>query len=266
MNEQIANDLTGLRREEEKAFADGDFAALAKALAQAAELYQDPAEKAGTMYRAGLAGLRAGDKKLAADLLGAVKDAPSWERLSRISLLEIHFQEAEWDKAIGVIDREIDDGAVWDEETLRLEKARIMAFRLGRVDEAGAELDAALSRNSASPMALWIKLSLAVRAGAWEEAAGLYQKIVELCQAEPDEALLSSAAYRLGQVQEFRFKKPEDARQLYEKLVEGAAPPRWPASPCSRSRRPPGNGRAPKRTWPGSSTRSGPRTKKTPRP
>ena len=218
-------DLLALRQAEDSAFAAGDHAGLARALAGQAALIQDPAEKAGLLYRAGAAAEAAGDLPGAVAHFAAVTAAPFWERLARFHRLEIHWRAGEWEPLLAVLGESIAAGGDgFDPESLRLERARLLAIRLGRMDEAQADLTAVLGQNPACREAIWLRLTLALRSGNWPDAAADYTALHQLAEADQDQALARSAALRLGQITEFHFKKPEDAAAWYARLPAGDEP------------------------------------------
>ncbi len=217
------NELLKFRKQEEAAFAAGDRAALAEALANLASVLTDPGEKAGALCRAGLAALRA-DEDRALELFRMVAGDPRWERLARLARLELHWRRSEWGDYVALLDEQLQEGPAWDAASLKLEKARVMAVRMGLVDEAVALLDLILADDPSCREALWLMVVLALRSGNWERSAELYQKLHELSSEDQDAAMAQSAALRLAQVNELRAKRPEEAARWYGKIEHAGSP------------------------------------------
>lgn len=221
MSPSPASDLLKLRKQEEAAHASGNWQELVDALAGQAELLKDTGERAGTLYRAGCAALRADDRDRALELFERVTEGALWPVLARFHRFEILWGRGEWERLCQVIDEEIAAPA-WDVKTLRLEKARLLAFRRGVVEEAKAELQAMLGEDPGCREAVWINLVIALRSGDWEGVATWYRKLFELSSDDP--AMARSIALRLGQVSEFHLKDLEQARGWYENVGADKAP------------------------------------------
>jgi len=217
-------ELLEFRKQEEAAFASGDWAALAEALGHAAQAVADAAEKAGTLCRAAVAARRAGNEDRALELFRMVAGDARWERLARISRLELHWRRSEWNDYIAVLDEQLQEGAAWDAESLQLEKARVMAVRMGMVEEAVALLDAILADDPSCREALWLEIALALRSGNWERSDELYRRLYELSGEDQDVAMAQSLALRLAQINELRFHRPEEAAKWYEKIEHAGSP------------------------------------------
>lgn len=221
MNGSSAQEFLQARLAEAAAYSSGNAAELVPALLKAAENTPDPAEKLGLLYRAGSAAERAGDQGRALELFGQVKGHPIWGPLALLGRLEINWQKGEWPSLLAVLDEQLGEVSLWKEGDLRLEKARVLAFRLGRVEEAQVELDKTLALDPACREAIWLKLTLALRSGDWEAVLSQYQKLRELSAADQDAAFLQSASLRLAQIHEFRRRELGEAKAWYEQLDAG---------------------------------------------
>ncbi len=211
-------DLLKWRIVEEECHSSKNWSGLADALLGQAQAVAGPAEKAGYNCRAGAAAMKAGDDDKALDCFLKVEGDALWLRLARQYRMEIHWRRGDWEAAASLLDEELGAGSGWDATSLKLEKARILAFRLGRIGDAQAVLDGLLAENARLTQAVWIKLTLALRAGDWEGVKQNYERLFELCGADP--AFSGSCAFRLGQICEFRFQDGEGARGWYEKAGE----------------------------------------------
>jgi len=220
MNESAGKSLLELRNEEERAYSSGDWQALSAALEKQAGLMQDPTERAGALYRAACAAERAGDPDRAVGLLKRVTDAPVWESSALLHRIELHWRQGEWEALVEALDGLLAKAAAWDELALRLEKARLLAFRRGLVEDAVSELNLVLEKNPVNREALWLKLVLALRSGSWEEAAAELKRLHELSKEDHDMAFTQSSAYRLAQISEFRFKNAQEAAAYYQSIQE----------------------------------------------
>ena len=224
MNESMFSDLLSARNEEQRAYSERDFAALSKALAAQAELVPSPEEQAGLLFRAGAAAERGGDPDTAVSLYGRVEEYPPWRRLSEERLFEIHWKRGEWREILSNLDNQLGKESHWQAATLRMEKARILALRLGLFEDAHAELDNILSEDPDCREALWLKLALCLRSGEWEKTEQCYSRLFEMTESDEDPHMSAALAFRLAQIHEFRFKNPQEAKKWYTRTEPGSAP------------------------------------------
>ncbi len=224
MDAPSGKDSLKWRRQEQEAFVSGNTKQLCESLLEQARLLKDPDQKAGTLYRAACAAERAGDLDRAVEVLSRVVDSPLWERLALLTLIEVHWTRQEWRPFVQALDKELSMGSGLEERIIRLEKARVLAFRLGLTEDALREIAAVLEQDPGCREALWLRLALALRSGEWQGVTENYKALIELARQDPDPTLATSSAFRLGQVYEHRFQDPPQAAGYYEQACadEGA--------------------------------------------
>ncbi|OGP58010.1 MAG: hypothetical protein A2V67_11080 [Deltaproteobacteria bacterium RBG_13_61_14] len=194
---------------------------LAAILLQEAEALEQPEERAGLIYEsARIQEERLGQTDAALQTYARVEGAAEWEQLARRARRRILQQRQDWEELRGLLEIALDQASPAEAPALRLELARLFAFRLGQPEAAEALLAQSLEQDPGHWTTLVLLAHLRLQRGQWPELVEVYTRAAEQAAAAGDQALELALRYRLGQLLEFRQGDRDQALAAYARARE----------------------------------------------
>lgn len=213
--------LASLRALEEILRREQRWEELADLLGQEAEASPQPGERAYLIYeRARLLEERLGRREDAYQIYGRVTGAPEWEHLAWQARRRILYARQDWERLCELLESALAAARPDSAPALRLELARVLAFRRGQPQAAEKWLGQNLEQEP-DHWPSWVLLAaLRVMTGQWAKLIALYSRGADQAGAAQDQALESALRYRLGQLLEFRQAESEGAAAAYARAKE----------------------------------------------